>query len=93
MTAPATAAPNAAIQKETTLIRAPLLLLPPGVLDPPLFPLVLPDGAVGTNVPLGAFARQELAAAEAAALEAGPLGLTVALPAKLQVSGLRLFNS
>ncbi len=72
---------------------APLELPPVGELDPPLLPPLLPVGGVGTNVPLGAPARQAFAAEDAAALDAGPLGLTVAFPAKLHVWGSRLLSS
>jgi hypothetical protein len=63
---------------------APLLLLV-DELDPPDVPLglLLPEGAVGTNVALG-LDRQEVAAALAAETLDGARGLTVPFPPKSQ---------
>jgi hypothetical protein len=49
--------------------------------------------AEGTNVPDGAAAKQELAAALASALDDGAAVLTVAFPAKEQLRESRLVTS
>lgn len=51
------------------------------------------EAAVGVKVPVGAAAKQEFAAASAAALDEGPALLTVAFPLKEQLAGFRPLSS